>query len=146
MFFCFYQRVFGGPDNFSFDAHLTHALGGHQRRVCGADFSVPDIRYRLTRTLGRVLGLGWVAGGCKRDHTKSCSVADDFEGFPVMHFSIPVGCVAVSICYPMRRFRRWMIRGRSRVCKSSGSDEGQNSRQRRLHRRERKRPRNRCRE
>src|SRR5207245_1262667 len=27
-------------------------------------------------------------------------VADDFEGFPLMHFLDPVGCVPISVCYP----------------------------------------------
>jgi hypothetical protein len=98
--FCFTNAVFGGPDNFSFDAHLTHALVVING-VCVTETSqVPDVRYRLTRTLGRVLGLGWSQADANVITRNPVPVPDDFEGFPVMHFLDPVGCVPVSICYP----------------------------------------------
>jgi len=98
--FCFTNAVFGGPDNFSFDAHLTHALVVING-VCVAQTSqVPDVRYRLTRTLGRVLGLGWSQADVNVITRNPVPVPDDFEGFPVMHFLDPVGCAPVSICYP----------------------------------------------
>ncbi len=98
--FCFTNAVYGGPDNFSSDGHLTHALlviNG----VCIADTSkLPDIRYRLTRTLGRVLGLGWSQANPNVITRTPPPVPDDFEGFPLMHFLDPVGCVPVGVCYP----------------------------------------------
>src|SRR6267142_5565939 len=98
--FCFTNAVYGGPDNFSSDAHLTHALVVING-VCIADTSkLPDVRYRLTRSLGRVLGLGWSQANPNVITRKPPPVADDFEGFPLMHFLDPVGCVPISICYP----------------------------------------------
>ncbi len=97
---CFTNAVYGGPDNFSFDAHLTHALVVING-VCIADTSkLPDVRYRLTRTLGRVLGLGWSQANPNVITRKPPPVADDFQGFPLMHFLDPVGCVPINICYP----------------------------------------------
>ena len=98
--FCFTNAVYGGPDNFSSDAHLTHALVV-LNGVCVTDPSqVPDVRYRLTRTLGRVLGLGWSQANLNVITRSPPPVGDDFEGFPVMHFLDPVGCVPINICYP----------------------------------------------
>src|SRR5258708_1694553 len=97
---CFSNAVYGGPDNFSFDAHLTHALVV-LNGVCVTDPSqVPDVRYRLTRTLGRVLGLGWSQADLNVITRIPPPVAGDFEGFPLMHFLDPVGCVPITICYP----------------------------------------------
>ena len=98
--FCFTNAAYGGADNFSSDAHLIHALVVING-VCVADTSqLPDVRYRLTRTLGRVLGLGWSQANPNVITRKPPPVADDFEGFPLMHFLDPVGCVPISICYP----------------------------------------------
>jgi hypothetical protein len=98
--FCFTNAAYGGADNFSSDAHLTHALVVING-VCVADTSkLPDVRYRLTRTLGRVLGLGWSQANPNVITRKPPPVPDDFEGFPLMHFLDPVGCVPISICYP----------------------------------------------
>jgi hypothetical protein len=98
--FCFTNAAYGGPDNFSSDAHLTHALVVING-VCIADTpKLPDVRYRLTRTLGRVLGLGWSQANPNVITRNPPPVADDFEGFPLMHFLDPVGCVPIGLCYP----------------------------------------------
>jgi len=98
--FCFSNAVSGGVDNFSSDAHLIHALVVING-VCVADTSqVPDVRYRLTRTLGRVLGLGWSQADINVITRNPPPVPDDFEGFPLMHFLDPVSCVPINICYP----------------------------------------------
>jgi hypothetical protein len=98
--FCFTNAVYGGPDNFSSDAHLTHALVVING-MCIADTSkLPDVRYRLTRTLGRVLGLGWSQANPNVITRNPPPGADDFEGFPLMHFLDPVGCVPIAVCYP----------------------------------------------
>src|SRR6266849_86650 len=98
--FCFTNAAYGGADNFSSYAHLIHALVV-SNGVCVADTSqLPDVRDRLTRTLGRVLGLGWSQANPNVITRKPPPVADDFEGFPLMHFLDPVGCVPISICYP----------------------------------------------
>src|SRR6266850_5214899 len=98
--FCFTNAVFGGPDNFSSDAHLIHALVVING-VCIADTSkLPDVRYRMTRTLGRVLGLGWSQANPNVITRNPPPIADDFEGFPLMHSLDPVGCIPINICYP----------------------------------------------
>jgi hypothetical protein len=98
--FCFTNAAYGGPDNFSSDAHLVHALVVING-VCVADTSqIPDVRYRLTRTLGRVLGLGWSQANPNVITRKPPPVPDDFVGFPLMHFLNPVGCVPIGVCYP----------------------------------------------
>ena len=98
--FCFSNAAYGGPDNFSFDAHITHALVVING-VCIADSSkLLDVRYRLTRTLGRVLGLGWSQADLNVITRNPPPVPDDFEGYPVMHFLDPVGCVPINVCYP----------------------------------------------
>ena len=97
---CFTNAAYGGPDNFSSDAHLTHALVVING-VCIADTSkLPDIRYRVTRTLGRVLGLGWSQANPNVITRKPPPVPDDFKGFPLMHFLDPVGCLPISVCFP----------------------------------------------
>jgi len=97
---CFFNTVFGGPDAFSFDAHIVHALiviNG----VCATDPSrFPDLRYRLARTLGRVFGLGWSQANPNVITRNPVPVSDDLEGFPLMHFLDPDGCVPISACYP----------------------------------------------
>src|SRR5258706_5458271 len=98
--FCFTNAVYGGPDNFSSDAHLIHALVVING-VCVADTSkLPDVRYRLTRTLGHVLRLGWSQANPNVITRNPPPVPDDFEGFPLMHFLDPVGCVPINVCYP----------------------------------------------
>ena len=97
--FCFSNAVYGGPDNFSSDAHLIHALVVING-VCVADGSkLPDVRYRLTRTLGRVLGLGWSQANLNVITRNPPPVPDDFEGFPLMHSLDPLACVPINVCY-----------------------------------------------
>lgn len=97
---CFANTVFGGPDNFSSDAHFTHALVVING-VCVADNSkLPDLRYRLARTLGRMLGLGWSQANPNVLTRTPPPVADDFQGFPLMHFMDPASCVPIGACYP----------------------------------------------
>lgn len=97
---CFSNAVYGGPDNFSSDAHLTHALVVMNGACVTAAPQVSDIRYRLARTLGRVLGLGWSQADINVITRNPPPVSDDFEGFPLMHFLDPVSCVPINICYP----------------------------------------------
>ncbi len=98
--FCFTNAAYGEPDNFSSDAHLIHALVVING-ICLADTSqLSDVRYRLTRTLGRVLGLGWSQANPNVITRKPPPLPDDFEGFPLMHFLDPVGCTPISVCYP----------------------------------------------
>src|ERR1051325_2657503 len=88
---CFSNAVFGGPDNFSSDGHFTHALVVLNGNCASTNTQLPDVKYRLIRVLGRVLGLGW------SQTMLNPSVQD--VGFTVMHASDPVGCVPITNCY-----------------------------------------------
>ena len=54
---CFNNAVFGGIDNFSTDAHLLHAFVVLNGNCAQTPTQLPDLKYRLVRVLGRVLGL-----------------------------------------------------------------------------------------
>jgi hypothetical protein len=98
--FCFTNAVYGGPDNFSTNGHLVHALVVING-VCSANNSqLPDMRYRLVRTLGRVLGLGWSQANLNVITRNPPPGTDDFQGFPLMHFLDSVSCVPIGDCYP----------------------------------------------
>jgi hypothetical protein len=56
---CFSDAAFGGVDNFSADAHLVHALVVLNGNCAQTSDQLPDVKYRLVRLLGRVLGLDW---------------------------------------------------------------------------------------
>jgi hypothetical protein len=98
--FCFSNTVYGGPDNFSSDAHLMHALVVINGQCVAVTSQLPDLRYHLARTLGRVLGLGWSQANFNVINRNPPPGTGDFEGFPLMHFLDPVGCVPVFACYP----------------------------------------------
>jgi len=97
---CFFNAVFGGPDNFSADAHLTHGLIVINGACATTTSQFPEIRYRLVRTLGRVLGVGWSQANPNVITRNPPPVADDFQGFPLMHFLDSDACVPISACYP----------------------------------------------
>ena len=98
--YCFTNAVYGGPDNFSSDGHLVHALVVINGVCVASTPQLPDVRYRLMRTLGRVLGLDWSQANPNVITRNPAPTADDFEGFPLMHYSDPISCVPISICYP----------------------------------------------
>ena len=89
------NAVFGGPDNFSTDAHLTHALvviNGSCVQNSAQTSQFADLKYRLVRVLGRVLGLDWSQANLDPS-------AADAGGFPLMHSYDPATCVPISKCY-----------------------------------------------
>jgi hypothetical protein len=51
-----------------------------------------DTKYRLVRTLGRVIGLGW-------SQTKVNPTTADLPGLALMHETDPISCVPISVCY-----------------------------------------------
>src|SRR5882724_10860561 len=55
---CFTNAVFGGADNFSLDGHFAHALVVLNGNCASTNAQLPDVKYRLVRVLGHVLGLG----------------------------------------------------------------------------------------
>jgi len=97
---CFTNAVYGGLDNFGPDAHFLHALIVMNGNCAQGSAQLPDMEYRLVRTMGRVLGLDWsqlnlnvITGGPVRP------TADEYNGFPVMHATDPPSCVPISLCY-----------------------------------------------
>lgn len=89
---CFTNAVFGGPDNFSSEAQWTHALVVINGNCAQNPAQLPDVKYRLVRVLGKVLGLDWSQANLNPS-------AQDAGGFPVMHALDPVSCVPISVCY-----------------------------------------------
>lgn len=97
--YCFTNAVYGGPDNFSSDAHIVHALVVING-VCAASTSeLPDVQYRLERTFGRVIGMGWSQANLNVQTGDPRPTPDDFEGFPLMHFEDSIACVPITVCY-----------------------------------------------
>jgi hypothetical protein len=98
--YCFTNAVFGGPDNFSTAGYIVHALVILNGNCAQSNAQLPDVKYRLVRVLGKVLGLDWSQVNINVITRRPVPGADDFSGFPVMHFSDPISCVPVSLCYP----------------------------------------------
>ena len=97
---CFYNAVYGGPDNFSASGNIVHAVAVLNGVCASANAQLPDVQYRLVRILGRIFGLGWSqANDNVLTHNPEPGSAD-YAGFPVMHFLDPVNCVPISLCYP----------------------------------------------
>ena len=96
---CFTNAVFGGADNFSSDGHFTHALVVMNGNCASTSAQLPDVKYRLVRVLGRVLGLGW--------SQTALNPSPQDVGFTIMHASDAVGCSSPSATC-LRIYPRWM--------------------------------------
>jgi hypothetical protein len=97
---CFTNAVYGGPDNFTSAGTIAHALIVINGICAATSAQLPDVQYRLVRLVGRIFGLGWSQGNVNIFTQIPVPVAADFAGFPVMHFSDPISCVPISVCYP----------------------------------------------
>ncbi len=97
---CFTNAVFGGPDNFSAAGNLAHALVVINGVCATTNGQLPDVQYRLVRVLGRILGLGWSQANLNVLTHNPAPTSADFAGFPVMHFTDPINCVPIGVCYP----------------------------------------------
>jgi len=98
--FCSTNAVLGGPDNFSPDAHLLHALVILNGNCAQTSAQLPDLKYHLVRTLGRVLGLDWSQVNVNVVTGNPAPTAPDYAGFSLMHVADPSYCVPISLCYP----------------------------------------------
>ncbi len=96
---CFTNAVYGGPDNFSVAGDIAHALVVINGICAATSAQLPDVQYRLTRVLGRVLGLGWSQANVNVLTGIPPTNAAYNAGFPVMHFADPASCVPISLCY-----------------------------------------------
>jgi hypothetical protein len=102
---CFTNAVYTssgdvGPDNFSASGYIVHALVVINGICAATSAQLPDVQYRLVRILGRIVGLGWSQADVNVLTHKPPPTSADFAGFPVMHFTDPVNCVPISVCYP----------------------------------------------
>ena len=93
---CMANAVIGGPDRFTDDAHIAHALlilNGN----CATSADLALLRYSLVRMIGRSLGLDWSQLN-DNVFTSPPSTSEDQAGFPLMHpqgslCSLGYGCV-----------------------------------------------------
>ncbi len=96
--YCFSNSVFGGTDAYSTDGHLAHALVVINGVCAATASSLPDLKYRLVRSLGRVLGLDWSQLNNNVVTRHPVPTTDDYAGFPLMHNFDPPGCTPISRC------------------------------------------------
>jgi len=89
---CSVNAVFGGPDNFSLDAHISHALLVLNGKCARTTADLTYMKYQLVRVIGRVLGLDWA--DLNENVVNGVPTLDDELGFPLMHAIEPT-CIAV---------------------------------------------------
>ncbi len=97
---CFWNAVYGGADNFNTSANFLHALVVINGQCALQPAQLTDVEYRLVRVLGSVLGLGWSQLNVNVSTGHPHPTADDYAGFPVMHYMDSVNCVPITVCYP----------------------------------------------
>ncbi len=97
---CFFNAVFGGDDNYGTFASYQHALIVINGRCALQSSQLTDVEYRLVRVIGSVLGLGWSQLNPNVLTGAPHPTSDDYAGFPVMHFTDPMNCVPITLCYP----------------------------------------------
>ncbi len=95
--FCLTNSTYGGPDAYSTDGHFVHALVVINGRCAATSASLADLKYHLTRTLGRVLGLDWSQLNGNVITGNPPPKAEDYSGFPLMHPQDPL-CSSVTTC------------------------------------------------
>lgn len=96
---CFYNAVFGGNDNYGSLATYQHALVVINGQCAQQSSQLIDIQYRLLRVVGTVLGMGWSQLNVNVQTGSPPATADDYAGFPVMHFFDLWNCVPITLCY-----------------------------------------------
>lgn len=97
---CFNNAVFGGIDNFSTDAHFLHALIVMNGNCAQTPTQLPDLKYRLVRVLGRVLGLDASQTNPNVFTRHPAPTSADYAGLALMHSVDVPNCIPISICYP----------------------------------------------
>lgn len=96
---CFFNAVFGAPDNYGEYATFQHALVVINGQCVQQSSQLADVEYRLVRVMGNVLGLGWSQLNGNVSSGKPAPTADDLAGFPVMHYTDPWSCNPITRCY-----------------------------------------------
>ncbi|MGA9352802.1 MAG: Ig-like domain-containing protein [Terriglobales bacterium] len=97
---CFYNAVYGAPDNFSASGNIVHAVAIINGVCASTSTQLPDVQYRLVRVLGSIFGLAWSQANDNVLTGDPPPGAADYAGFPVMHFLDPIDCVPITLCYP----------------------------------------------
>lgn len=97
---CFYNSVFGGNDNYGALATYQHALIVINGQCAQQSSQLTDMEYRLVRVMGTVLGLGWSQVNVNVQTGLPHATADDYSGFPVMHYIDSWNCVPITLCDP----------------------------------------------
>ena len=97
---CFNNAAFGGVDNFGTDGHLLHALVVLNGNCAQTSDQLPDVKYRLVRVLGRVVGLDWSQANVNVFTRTPAPTSGDFAGLTIMHALDPINCVPISLCFP----------------------------------------------
>jgi hypothetical protein len=83
--YCSTNAVIGGPDRFTADAHIAHALLILNGNCARNSSDLPLLRYILERMIGRALGLDWSQLNDNVATGSPSPTADDQAGFPLMH-------------------------------------------------------------
>ena len=96
---CFFNAAYGGDDNYAPPATYIHALVVINGQCAQQSSQLVDVEYRLVRVLGTVFGVGWSQVNPNVLTNSPPPTASDFAGFPLMHYSDPVGCVPITRCY-----------------------------------------------
>lgn len=96
---CFSNAVFGGVDNFGPDAHFQHALVIVNGNCAQTSSQLTDMKYRLVRVLGRILGLDWSQVNINLFNGTGWTQAD-LSGVSIMHAIDPPSCVPITLCFP----------------------------------------------
>ncbi len=96
---CFFNAVFGGDDSFGSFGTVEHALIVMDGQCAQQASQLTDVEYRLVRVIGGVLGLGWSQLNLNVETGSPVATAEDYAGFPVMHYFDPFGCVPITLCY-----------------------------------------------
>jgi hypothetical protein len=96
---CFWNAVFGSPDNFGVNANLLHALVVINGQCALQSSQLTDVEYRLVRVLGGVIGLGWSQNNLNVITGDPPPTSADYAGFPVMHYRDLFSCIPITACY-----------------------------------------------
>jgi hypothetical protein len=97
---CFSNAVYGGDDNYGPPATYQHALIVIDGQCALQASQLVDVEYRLVRVIGTVLGVGWSQVNPNVLTSVPPATPEDYAGFPVMHYTDPLGCVPITACYP----------------------------------------------
>lgn len=96
---CFFNAVFGGDDNYGALATYQHALIVINGQCVQDASQFKDVKYRLVRVIGSVIGIGWSQLNLNVQTGSPAPTIADYAGFPVMHFTDAWGCVPITRCY-----------------------------------------------